>query len=156
MSTRAADLRAIAEVARPAIRAALDAAEELSTLRQAATDKGIDWSQLKSLLKAQEQDARDGDGEGKRVRKIVDKADFASAYADMLGLRQDERKTETRSSSPETVAGGEAVTQRTVNAPSAGSNPARSAIIPAPSDAELEIPAILDRRPGRGAARPSP
>ena len=32
------------------------------------------------------QDERDGKGGGKRVRRIVEKAEFASAYADMLGL----------------------------------------------------------------------
>jgi hypothetical protein len=92
--TTAADLRQISEAARPSIRAALDIAEELGAIRDAATAKGIDWSQLKSLLKAQEQDARDGMGEGKRVARILEKADYASSYADMLGLREDEREKE--------------------------------------------------------------
>lgn len=90
--TTKANVRQIAEAARPTIRAALDLAEEFAALRDAATAMGIDWSQLKSLLKAQEQDARDGK---ERVHRIVEKADFASAYADMLGLRDEDERTET-------------------------------------------------------------
>ena len=56
-----------------------------------------DWSQLKALLKAQVQDERDGKGGG-RVRRIVEKAEFASAYADMLGLAN--MNEENFSSSP--------------------------------------------------------
>lgn len=85
MST-ARDLKAIVAEARPLIESWLDIAEQMSGLREAATAKGLDWSQVKALVKAQVQDDRDGTGEGKRVRRIVERADFASAYADMLGL----------------------------------------------------------------------
>jgi hypothetical protein len=61
-------------------------AEQIAALREVATAKGLDWSQLKALMKAQIQDEREESGDGKRVRKIVEKAEFASAYADMLGL----------------------------------------------------------------------
>ena len=72
---------------------------KFAAMREAATAKGIDWSQLKALATADVADEEKGDG--KKVAKVVEKADFASAYADILGLRrnEDERKTETRSSS---------------------------------------------------------
>lgn len=78
-------LQQISQAARPLIEAHLDIAEQIAALRDAATAQGIDWSQLKALIKAQIQDERDG-SDGKRVRKIVEKAEFAAAYADMLGL----------------------------------------------------------------------
>jgi len=79
------DLKAIFAAGRPLVGQALDIAEQIAALRDAATEKGLDWSQVKALLKAQIQDERDG-SDGKRVRKIVEKADFATAYAEMLGL----------------------------------------------------------------------
>jgi hypothetical protein len=80
------DLKDIFAAARPLIEQWLDVGEQIAALREVATAKGLDWSQLKALLKAQIQDERDDTGEGKRVRRIVEKAEFASAYADMLGL----------------------------------------------------------------------
>lgn len=85
MSTSAA-LRQIFAAGRPLIEQWLDVAEQISALRDTATANGLDWSQVKALLKAQIQDERDEPGDGKRVRRIVEKAEFASAYADMLGL----------------------------------------------------------------------
>lgn len=82
---KSTDLKNLVAEARPVIERMLDDAELLAGFRDAATEKGIDWSQVKSLLKAQIQDERDG-AEGKRVSKIIEKADHASAYADMLGL----------------------------------------------------------------------
>lgn len=79
-------LRDISRAARPLIEQALDIADQIAALRNVATEKGLDWSQLKALLKAQIQDERDETGEGKRVKRVVEKAEFASAYADMLGL----------------------------------------------------------------------
>lgn len=79
-------LREVFTVARPLVEQWLDVAEQIAALREVATAKGLDWSQLKALLKAQIQDERDDDGSGKRVARIVEKAEFASAYADMLGL----------------------------------------------------------------------
>ena len=79
--TVAENLRKICAAARPAIEAALDAAEELSEIREAASEQGLDWSQVKALLKAQIQDERDG---GERVKKLVAKAENAAAYAVML------------------------------------------------------------------------
>lgn len=80
-----ADLKDIFRAARPLIEQQLDLAEMVAALRDVATEKGLDWSQIKALLKAQIQDERDDNG-GKRVKAIVAKAEHASAYADMLGL----------------------------------------------------------------------
>lgn len=85
MSTSDA-LREVFTTGRPLIAQWLDVAAQISALRDVATAKGLDWSQVKALLKAQVQDELDEDGSGKRVRKIVERAEFASAYADMLGL----------------------------------------------------------------------
>lgn len=79
-------LREIFTEGRPLIEQWLDVGEKIAALREVATAKGLDWSQVKALLKAQIQDERDDAGDGKRVRRIVEKAEFASAYADMLGL----------------------------------------------------------------------
>lgn len=79
-------LREISTVARPLIEQWLDVSEQMAALREVATAKGLDWSQLKALLKAQIQDERDDSGEGKRVARVVEKAEFACAYADMLGF----------------------------------------------------------------------
>ena len=85
MATSSA-LREIFAAGRPLIEQWLDVAEQIAALRDVAAEKGLDWSQLKALMKAQIQDERDEAGDGKRVRRIVEKAEFASAYADMLGL----------------------------------------------------------------------
>lgn len=77
------DLKSIFAAGRPLVEQSLDIAEQLAALRDAATDKGFDWSQIKALLKAQIQDERDDKG---RVADILEKASYAVAYADMLGL----------------------------------------------------------------------
>jgi hypothetical protein len=82
------DLQNIVAEARPIISRQLDDAEQIAALRKLVADKGGDWSALKALVKAQEQDHRDGSD--KHVQKILEKADFASAYADMLGLNLNE------------------------------------------------------------------
>lgn len=89
MSTSQA-LKTICTEARPLIEQHLDIAAQLVALRELATSQGLEWSSVKGLLKAQIEDERDESGEGKRVRKIVEKAEFASAYADMLGLNINE------------------------------------------------------------------
>jgi hypothetical protein len=76
--------------ARPIIERQLDDAELIAGLREVVTAQGGDWSSLKALLKAQIQDERDEAGEGKRVRKILDKADYSAAYADLLGFNMNE------------------------------------------------------------------
>lgn len=86
MSGTSSALREIFAAGRPLVEQWLDVAEQIAALRDTATAKGLDWSQVKALLKATIQDERDESGEGKRVARIVEKAEFASAYADMLGL----------------------------------------------------------------------
>ena len=81
-----AQLKKIVAEARPLIEQQLDLTEQVAGLRDVVTAAGGDWSQLKALVKAQIQDERDEAGDGKRVRKILDKADYAASYADMLGL----------------------------------------------------------------------
>lgn len=97
-TTTASELKKLVAESRPLIEQSLDLSEQFSALREAATEKGIDWSQVKALLKAQIQDERDG--EGKRVGRILEKADFASAYADMLGFG---KMNENNFSSPPAV-----------------------------------------------------
>ena len=79
------DLRTIVTEARPLIEQWLDIGEQIAALREMATSRGLDWSQIKALLKAQILDERDESGSGERVQRIVKKAEYASAYADMLG-----------------------------------------------------------------------
>src|SRR4051812_45458170 len=78
------DLKAIFKEGRPLVERWLDISEKFAALRDDATAHGIDWSQVKALLKAQVQDERAG--ESRRVTRIVEKADYASAYAKLLGL----------------------------------------------------------------------
>lgn len=83
-------LKEVAAEARPVIERMLDDAELIKGFREVVTANGGEWSSLKALIKAQIEDERDDAGDGKRVRKILDKADFAAAYADMLGLNLNE------------------------------------------------------------------
>lgn len=96
-------LRKITTAARPLIEEAINNATELAALRDAATAQGIDWSQLKALIKAQIQDEEDG---GSRVKRLLTKADNATAYADLLGL---DRRGERNFSAPHDPATGEIV-----------------------------------------------
>jgi hypothetical protein len=80
------DLKKIVAEARPLIEQQLDLTEQVAGLREVVTAAGGDWSQLKALVKAQIQDERDDAGDGKRVKKILDKADYAQGYAGMLGM----------------------------------------------------------------------
>lgn len=79
--TVADDVRNIATAAEPAIEAWLDAAEEITELRIAATEKGLEWSSLKAVIVARIKDRKDG---GNRVQKLTEKADNALTYADAL------------------------------------------------------------------------
>lgn len=82
------DLKKIFGTARPLVEQWLDIGEQIASLREVATAQGLDWSAVKALLKAQIQDERDDSGDGKRVRKLLERAESAAAYADMLGLGQ--------------------------------------------------------------------
>lgn len=72
--------------ARPIVERHLDDAELLAGFREVIAAQGGDWSSLKALITAEVRDQRDEAGGNKRVRKILDKADYSEAYADMLGL----------------------------------------------------------------------
>lgn len=78
-------LKEIVTEARPIIERQLDDAERIAAFREVVSGQGGDWGALKALIKAQIQDERDETGEGKRVKKILDKAEYATGYADMLG-----------------------------------------------------------------------
>lgn len=78
-------LKEIVDQTRPIIERQIDDAERIAAFREVVTAQGGDWSALKALIKAQIQDERDETGDGKRVKKILDKAEFATGYADMLG-----------------------------------------------------------------------
>jgi hypothetical protein len=77
-----AALKDIVSEARPIIERQLDDAEQIAAFRDLVSQQGGDWSSLKALIKAQIQDERDS---GCRVQKILDKAEYATGYADMLG-----------------------------------------------------------------------
>lgn len=79
-------LRSIVSEARPIIERQMNDAAIIAGLRKVVSANGGDWSALKALIKAHVEDEADDDGEGKRVRKILEKADSSTAYADMLGL----------------------------------------------------------------------
>jgi hypothetical protein len=85
VSANSKTLRKIFDEARPLVEQALDLSDKFKGFRELATANGLDWSQIKALLKAQIQDERADDGKD-RVGRIIEKADFAMAYADMLGL----------------------------------------------------------------------
>ena len=81
-----AQLKDLMTEVRPIIERQLDDAELIAGFRDMVAAHGGDWSALKALLKAQVQDERDDAGDGKRVRKILEKAEFATEHADLLGL----------------------------------------------------------------------
>jgi phytoene/squalene synthetase len=80
-------LREIWTEARPHVEQQLQTAEVIKGFREAATAKGLEWSSIKALIKAQIEDEQDGKN---RVRKLVEKGEFTTAYADMLGLNLNE------------------------------------------------------------------
>lgn len=103
MTSTSEALKSICRAARPLIADGLDIAEQIAALRETATNAGLDWSQIKALLKAQIQDERDDNGDGKRVKRLLEKADHATAYADLLGLaNMNEKKYFAPPHDPET------------------------------------------------------
>lgn len=79
-------LKDVAAEARPVLERQLDDALIIAGLRDVIAENGGDWASLKALLKAKIQDERDPAGDADRVQKILDKAEFSTAYADMLGM----------------------------------------------------------------------
>lgn len=98
MTDHASLLKQIRADARPYVEQALDLAEVFTGFRKLASENGLDWGVIKQLIKAELQDEKEGGDE--KVSRIIEKADFASAYADMLGLRGgDEKMNENNFSS---------------------------------------------------------
>ena len=58
MTSTSTALREIFTAARPLVEQWLDIAEQMAAFREAATAKGLDWSKVRSQLKAQVQDER--------------------------------------------------------------------------------------------------
>lgn len=84
MTDHASLLRQIRADARPYIEQALELAEVFTGFRKLASENGLDWGVIKALIKAEVQDEKEGGSE--KVDRIIEKADFAASYADMLGL----------------------------------------------------------------------
>lgn len=83
-------LKAIVTELTPVIERQLADSDIVTAMREVVTAQGGDWSAIKALVKAQVQDAQDENGDGKRVRKVIEKSEFTTAYADMLGLNVNE------------------------------------------------------------------
>lgn len=131
--TKASDVRDFFKEGRRLVEQDLDIAEQFKAMRDAARTKNVDWSQVKALLKAQILDERDGTD--KRVRAIVEKADCASAYADMLGLSENKKTREENYAPTDTAM--ELAERRDAT------DPANPYAIPP----DLSIPPFLKREP---------
>jgi len=83
-------LKAVVTELRPVIERQLADAAIITSMRELVTAQGGDWSAIKALVKAQVQDEQDDAGDGKRVRKVIEKSEFTTAYADMLGMNVNE------------------------------------------------------------------
>lgn len=83
-------LKDIRAEARLIIERQLNDALMLAALRDAFTAQGGDWGALKALLKAEIQDEQDESGERKKLRKITDRAEATTEYAERLGLNMNE------------------------------------------------------------------
>ena len=104
-------LKKITTEARPIIERMLEDAERLAGLRDVVASAGGDWGQLKALIKAQIKDEQDEAGDGKHVRKILDKADYALGYADMLGLGNLNEENSSADDAEHDPATGEVIEQ---------------------------------------------
>lgn len=143
MTATSTALKEIFEAGRPLVQQWLEVATQIAALRDVATEKGLDWSQVKALLKAQVQDDMDGTGEAKRVRRIVERAEFASSYADMLGLANmnEEKFSAPPCKAPSVRVPAPVPLVSPAGAEKEGGDPAS----PPPSDTDLDIPDFLRR-----------
>lgn len=103
MADHSSLLKQIWRDARPLIEQQLDVAVQIAAFRELAAENGLDWSQIKALLKAEVQDERAGSG-NKHIDRVIEKADFATAYADMLGLGSNPAKMNENNFSAERPA----------------------------------------------------
>lgn len=84
MSDTGKIIRDVAKETRPIIEQMMEGAEVLARLGRVCRDNDIDWSQLKALIKAQIRDEQDEEGKGEYVAAIINRADAAQAYVDIL------------------------------------------------------------------------
>lgn len=99
-------LKDIMAEARPVIERQMNDAKLIAGFRDVIASNGGDWSALKALIKAHVEDEHDDAGDGKRVKKILDKADSSNAYAEMLGLanmNEENFSAESKSLDPKLV-----------------------------------------------------
>lgn len=122
MAVTAQFLKNIMTEARPIIERQMSDAKLIAGFRTIVASNGGDWGALKALIKAHVEDENDETGAGKRVQKIVDKADDTAAYADMLGLANMNEKNFSAGSSSGRIAEFDSV--------DVGSNPAPATIDP--------------------------
>lgn len=97
-------LKNIMTEARPIIERQMDDAKLIAGFRTVVANNGGDWGALKALIKAHIEDENDETGDGKRVQKILEKADSSTAYADMLGLANMNEKNFSDDQSSDPVA----------------------------------------------------
>ena len=99
------DILALAREARPVIERWLEISEQIAAFRELATEKQIEWSQLKAVLVAEARDNEDG---GKRLQKLADTADNRLSYAGMFlksqGPSENKIKLSDRPTSPDSRA----------------------------------------------------
>lgn len=79
--TVASNLRNLVSELRPIVDQRIDIDVIISDMGEGAREKGLDFSQVKSLVFAMARDDRDG---GERVKKIIKKSDNAAEYISLL------------------------------------------------------------------------
>lgn len=84
MTNRPALLRQIHTEARPYVEQLVELNVVFTGFRKLATDNGLDWGQIKALLRAEIEDGEEGGSE--KVDRIIKKAEYAGEYAALLGL----------------------------------------------------------------------
>lgn len=152
--TVAQNIRDIATEAVPALEQWLDSGEILAGFRDAAKEKGINWSQLKALLIAQIRDNRDG---GDRLTKLTEKFDLALTYADMLlNKNVAEHKNITPQSPAKEQTKETASDLQVSGTPAPSTQFSNSAPSTAPPAQEASGEAAPDERTPGGAASPNP
>lgn len=138
------DLKAVFTETVPLVERWIDLRDEFAALRDAATAKGLDWGQIKALAKAHVEDAEAG--ETKRVARIIEKAEYASSYAEMLRLQPDVIEVDAELNAPNLnennsfLRDGAEVAREAHNLEVAGSSPAPATSI----DLEALVADIAD------------
>lgn len=84
MTDHASLLRQIHTEARPYVEQLVELNTVFTGFRKLATANGLDWGQIKALLRAEIEDGEEGGSE--KVDRIIKKAEFAGEYATLLGL----------------------------------------------------------------------